>query len=41
MRQEVEQVIALYINDFYNPEKFHSAFQLKSYLEHEKKKFSR
>lgn len=41
MRQGGEQAIVLYINGFYNPEKLHSAFQWKSYLEHEGKKFNR
>ncbi|WP_426067716.1 IS3 family transposase [Gluconobacter sp. NFX36] len=34
-RQEVEQAITLYINNFYNAQRRHSALQWKSPLDHE------
>ncbi|BBC81832.1 transposase (plasmid) [Acetobacter orientalis] len=35
-RQEVEQAITSYINDFYNPQRLHSALQWKSPLDYER-----
>ena len=35
-RQEVEQAITCYINDFYNPQRLHSALRWKSPLDHER-----
>ncbi|WP_152548786.1 hypothetical protein [Kozakia baliensis] len=35
-RQDVEQAITRYINDFYNPQRLHSALQRKSSLDHER-----
>ncbi|MFT8781515.1 integrase core domain-containing protein, partial [Acetobacter orientalis] len=35
-RQEVEQAITLYINNFYNAQRRHSALQWKSPLDHER-----
>ncbi|MBS1042072.1 IS3 family transposase [Gluconobacter cerinus] len=35
-RQEVEQAITSYINDFYNPQRLHSAIQWKSPLDYER-----
>lgn len=35
-RQDVEQAITSYINDFYNPQRLHSALQWKSLLDYER-----
>ncbi|GBR29998.1 hypothetical protein AA0473_2159 [Acetobacter orleanensis NRIC 0473] len=35
-RQDVEQAITCYINDFYNPQRLHSALQWKSPLDYER-----
>ncbi|GBQ80111.1 hypothetical protein AA14337_1637 [Acetobacter malorum DSM 14337] len=35
-RQNVEQAITSYINDFYNPQRLHSALQWKSPLDYER-----
>ena len=35
-RHDIKQAITCYINDFYNPQRLHSALQWKSPLNHER-----
>ncbi|NHO33946.1 IS3 family transposase [Acetobacter sp. LMG 1636] len=37
IRHEAEEAIAHYINDFYNPQRLHSALQWKNSPDHERK----